>query len=68
MTTGTEREAEVAVAELRSFVSLYDDADLACDSRIARQLDAVRRLSRPRRWRHYLAARPGISRATRSRA
>jgi hypothetical protein len=43
MTPKTQREAEVAVAELRLFVSLYDYADLAPDSRIARQLDAARR-------------------------
>ena len=43
MTAQTQREAEVAVAELRLLISMYDDADLAPDSRIARQLDAARR-------------------------
>jgi hypothetical protein len=36
-------EAEAAVVELRLFISLYNDADLRPDSRVARQLAAARR-------------------------
>jgi hypothetical protein len=38
-----EREAEVAVEELRLFISLYKDVEVAPGSRIARQLEAARR-------------------------
>jgi hypothetical protein len=38
-----KREAEVAVEELRLFISLYKDVELAPDSRMARQLEAARR-------------------------
>ena len=38
-----QQDAETAVAELRLFISLYEDADLPPDSRMARQLEAARR-------------------------
>ena len=37
-----KQDAETAVAELRLFISLYDDVDLAPESRTARQLEAAR--------------------------
>lgn len=36
-------KAEIAVEELRLFISLYEDADLTPDSRMARQLEAARK-------------------------
>jgi len=36
-------QAEEAVRELRLFISLYEDAELPPDSRIARHLEAARR-------------------------
>jgi hypothetical protein len=38
-----KQEAEVAVAELRLFISLYDGFELVPGSRMAKQLDAARR-------------------------
>jgi len=36
-------QAEVAANELRLFISLYEDAELRPDSRLARQLEAARK-------------------------
>ena len=36
-------QAEKAVRELRLFISLYEDAELPADSRIAHHLEAARR-------------------------
>jgi hypothetical protein len=38
-----KQEAEVAVAELRLFMSLYDGVELVPDSRTAKQLEAAQR-------------------------
>ncbi len=38
-----QQEAEVAVAELRLFISLYEGIELVPGSRIAKQLEAARR-------------------------
>jgi len=40
---GLKGKAEIAVEELRLFISLYEDADLKPDSRMARQLEAARK-------------------------
>ena len=39
----TKRPDEIAVKELRLFLSLYRGVDVAPDSRLARQLDAARK-------------------------
>jgi hypothetical protein len=38
-----KRQTEIAVKELRLFISLYEGAKLRPDSRIARQLEAARK-------------------------
>jgi hypothetical protein len=43
VSAAAKQEAEVAVAELRLFVSLYEDAELVPGSRTAKQLEAARR-------------------------
>lgn len=43
MADAVKGEAEIAVEELRLFISLYEDADLKPDSRMARQLEAARK-------------------------
>ena len=43
MDAQTQQEAEVAVAQLRQIISLYEGADLAEDSPAVKQLDAARR-------------------------
>ena len=43
VSAAAKQEAEVAVAELRLFISLYEDAELVRGSRTAKQLEAARR-------------------------
>jgi hypothetical protein len=43
MSARAKEEAELAVAELRLFVSLYEGVDLVLSSRAAKQLEAARR-------------------------
>ncbi len=38
-----KQDAEVAVAQLRMFISRYDGVEVVAGSRIGRQLEAVRR-------------------------
>jgi hypothetical protein len=42
MSAQTQQQAEIAVAELRSYIALYDGVDPAPGSHTALQLDAAR--------------------------